>query len=472
MVRAVPPSWHLYDHAVRRAAASPNDQVRAARLRHPSALTPGEPLSRHELAERINRWIYEQDQAITELDANYIGKLERGVIRWPQCRYREALRAILRAETDRDLGFRRPAHHQASSGGREETFSQPDGAEEDEVRRRGFLQLGTLLITAGCTDHTAPDIAGARTAAGLAWTGSAPPASMSLDELRSRVSRVKRSYQSCRYAELDVALPVVLAALDSVERPPDATCTVDSLRAQAYQVVASVELKRGNEGPAWLASDRSMRAAVRSGDPLDVASSARIVTHALMRARQFNDATTVASTEATRLSRSWEQATPATLSVYGALLLRGAVAAAQADNRGEAGTLLAEAAEAARRVDSDGNEHWTAFGPTNVALHRVHIAVVLGDAGMALEQARLIDLRSVPVIERRAAFHIDIARAHSQRGSYGQAAQALAEVERTAPEELARRPSSHRLIRHILTNATGSTNRTTRELAMRAGVAA
>lgn len=133
VIRAAEQCPHLYDHAVRRAATSPNDQVRAARLRHPSTLTPGEPLSRQELAERVNRWIYEQDQTITEIDANYIGKLERGVIRWPQRRYREALRAILRAETDRDLGFHRPV--QSANGG-------------VEVDRQQFLRAAAVASAA------------------------------------------------------------------------------------------------------------------------------------------------------------------------------------------------------------------------------------------------------------------------------------------------------------------------------------
>ncbi|MCK9903175.1 hypothetical protein CC117_09735 [Parafrankia colletiae] len=446
--------------------------MRAARLRHPSTLTPGDPLTRQELAERVNRWIYEQDQTITEIDANYIGKLERGMIRWPQHRYREALRAILRAETDHELGFRRPARHQEAPKDREEIGLRTEGVEEDPVHRRGFLQLGPALIVTPHQGHTRPEPAVTPATVTFLPNGNSRSEPISVDVLRAQVSSMRHAYQSCRYAELDAALPALLAALDSAEAPAGGITSIESLRAHAYQVAASVELKRGNEGPAWLAADRSMRAAIRSGNPLDIASSARVVTHALMRARQFTEAATVASTEAARFSRSWERPTPAAFSVYGALLLRGAVAAAQADNRAEAATLLDEAAEAARWVDRDGNEQWTAFGPTNIALHRVHVAVVLGDAGMALEHARTVNPQAVPVTERRAALHIDIARAHSQRGSYGQATQAIVDAERIAPEELARRPASHRLIRHILTNATGSAQRTVHDVAVRSGIAA
>jgi len=62
--------------------------------------------------------------------------------------------------------------------------------------------------------------------------------------------------------------------------------------------------------------------------------------------------------------------TPSSLSVYGALLLRGAVASAQDDNRVTAHELLAEAEDTARRLGQDANHCWTAFGPVNATLHR------------------------------------------------------------------------------------------------------
>jgi hypothetical protein len=84
----------------------PNEQLRFAREQFPSRRTPGERMSRQELAELVNQWIYDHaGQQRAELDDKYIGKLERGAIRWPGQRYREALRAILRAETDAQLGF-------------------------------------------------------------------------------------------------------------------------------------------------------------------------------------------------------------------------------------------------------------------------------------------------------------------------------------------------------------------------------
>ncbi len=82
-----------------------NNQFRAARERTASLTYPDECLSRQELAELANAWIWDRHHKVAALSANYIGKLEQGVIRWPGKVYREALRAILGVSTDAALGF-------------------------------------------------------------------------------------------------------------------------------------------------------------------------------------------------------------------------------------------------------------------------------------------------------------------------------------------------------------------------------
>jgi hypothetical protein len=82
-----------------------NDQFRQARERMPSRRMPGEALARQEVAELVNQWIFQYHAKVVELDANYVGKLERGLIRWPQRLYRDAFRAVLRVDSDAQLGF-------------------------------------------------------------------------------------------------------------------------------------------------------------------------------------------------------------------------------------------------------------------------------------------------------------------------------------------------------------------------------
>ena len=86
----------------------PNDQLRTRREATASRSAPGEHLSRQELAELVNAHVAEHTGQAGALDSNYVGKLERGVITWPRRHYRAALRAVLSARTDRELGFARP----------------------------------------------------------------------------------------------------------------------------------------------------------------------------------------------------------------------------------------------------------------------------------------------------------------------------------------------------------------------------
>jgi hypothetical protein len=87
---------------------APNDQLRAARTAHPSVRAPGRGLSRAELAEMVAAEVFGCTAREVPIDAHYIAKLERGVIRWPCTEYREALRAVLGATDDAALGFRPP----------------------------------------------------------------------------------------------------------------------------------------------------------------------------------------------------------------------------------------------------------------------------------------------------------------------------------------------------------------------------
>lgn len=117
----------------------------------------------------------------------------------------------------------------------------------------------------------------------------------------------------------------------------------------------------------------------------------------------------------------------------------------------------------------DGNIRWTAFGPTNAKLHRINIAVTLGDAGTAIDVARSIDPSSITITERRATLLIDTARAFLQWGKHEKAYLALRAAEQTAPEEISDRASAHRLIRQLVTTAPPTVRREAQQFASRLG---
>jgi tetratricopeptide (TPR) repeat protein len=83
----------------------PNTRLVAAReaLRSPSG--SGLTLSRRELADAVRGYLWQTHQVNDGIDGTYIGHLETGRHRWPGAHRREALRTVLGARTDADLGF-------------------------------------------------------------------------------------------------------------------------------------------------------------------------------------------------------------------------------------------------------------------------------------------------------------------------------------------------------------------------------
>jgi hypothetical protein len=267
-------------------------------------------------------------------------------------------------------------------------------------------------------------------------------------ELGAWVNSAKRDYQACRYRELAATLPDLLtgAQAASGQSSGDAKQRCDALVAEVYHVAASLLLKTGDHALAGAMADRSMQAAQASGDILALGSSARILTHFLLATGNGAQAIGLATTVARKIESGTPRPSPAHLSVYGSLLLRGAIAAAAKDNRSSALEMLAEAEEAASRLGSEGNHYWTAFGPLNVLLHRVHVATLLGDAGTALAYAAKVRPERITVAERRASFWVDVARACVQRRWSQRAFDALLAAEECAPEEITARPAVHALI--------------------------
>jgi transcriptional regulator with XRE-family HTH domain len=355
----------------------------------------------------------------------------------------------------------------------------PDG-EEDPVLRRTFVSLtGASLFGAVLAGTERSGSAAGIEAFAAALAGYAPGADAAryatasdLGTLSRTVKAAKLRYQACQYAEVIEHMPPLLSGL----RVACSGLTGDQQRrafvlsAEAHHTAASILLKLGDSGLAWLAADRSLQAAHASGDPLTVASSARIITHALSSSGHRTAAASTASSFAQQLDHDAQARSPEFHSVYGALLLRGAIAAAQSDDRRTAHELLDEADSAGRQLGADANLRWTAFGPVNVLLHRVYIAVSLGDAGTAIDTARRINLDQVTVTERKASLLIDTARAFLQYGKHERSYLTLRAAHDIAPEEVAGRPAVRQLARDLITTAPPSVQRQAADFADQLGI--
>ncbi|WP_344311068.1 hypothetical protein [Fodinicola feengrottensis] len=293
------------------------------------------------------------------------------------------------------------------------------------------------------------------------------------DQLLRLSVRVRNQYQACRYDAAAGTLAELVPALQAAVTVSsgDFKSRLQSAISDAYHVIAGILLKVGNEGPAAVAADRSMNAARDSEIPVTIGASARIVSHALMGSGGARQASTYVKRFAEGFQAHLDPDDESSLSVYGSLLLRGAVAAARGSDRDTTLELVGEAERTATMLGHDGNHAWTAFGPTNVQLHRINLAVTLGDAGSAIAIAREVDDASIELVERRATFYLDVAAGFTQWGKHEPAYLAIRHAEAIAPEELTNRSSVHGLVHQLATASPPSLQPRVRELAARIGAA-
>jgi len=109
---------------------------------------------------------------------------------------------------------------------------------------------------------------------------------------------------------------------------------------------------------------------------------------------------------------------------------------------------LERARQAASWLGVDRNDYNTEFGPTNVLLYEVNIAIELGDAGHALRVAAKADTSRLSP-ERQARLLIDVARAHAQRRQLPLVVSTLRQAEQVTPEQV----RTHPLVRELVEDA-------------------
>jgi transcriptional regulator with XRE-family HTH domain len=295
-----------------------------------------------------------------------------------------------------------------------------------------------------------------------------------LRSLNRQVQQAWQARQAAAYRQLGVLLPRVLtnAQLAVRQLDGDHQRAANRLLAETYQCVGFAMANTGQRELAWIAADRGILAAQQSDDRLMVAASSRMLVHALLAMDRDDRAEQVAVTALTTLEPGLGSAPPAQLSIYGALLQTSAVVAARRGDRARANEFLAEAATTAQRLGEDRNDFWTVFGPTNVGIHRTSVAVELGDAGAAVEQARAIDPSHLPSLERRTHHLLDLAQGYGQWRKDHEAVEVLLQAERLAPQEVHSQPAVQRLVVELLQRERRTTKPKLRQLAARVGVLA
>jgi hypothetical protein len=222
-----------------------NADLRAARLARPSLRSPGEPLSRAELAELVSAEVYRRTRREAPVDAHYMAKLERGAIRWPGRHYRDALRAVLGAVDDAELGFRQ------------------------SQRTENRASVPPVLVAAALADGDSDD------AEGEAWERLAAvveqPSRVDLAVVERLAAVLAQQRQLEDVVGARQVLPAVLAEVELIDRlAAEARGPVLSalvkLAAEYRQFLGWMGEDSGDPAAALAHYDRAMDAAQETGD--------------------------------------------------------------------------------------------------------------------------------------------------------------------------------------------------------------
>ena len=295
-----------------------------------------------------------------------------------------------------------------------------------------------------------------------------------LARLRLAVERANRSYQAARYDQAGRMLPSLIRGVETAARtcPGTDVIAVGELRSQVYQAAAMVLSRVGETGLAWTAGDRAVTAAEHADAGLLAAVSAFRLAHVFIKRKCATQARDLVAGAASALHRSSGNDDPERLSVLGALHLADALAAASDFDRAAASRSLIAAGHVAERIGTDRNDHWTAFGFTNVRIHEISAAVAFGDADTAVQTGESLDLQrlSAGLGGRRSQVSLDLARAYAQQRHDAAAVNMLIAAEQAAPQLIRYDIATHDLLALLIRREHRASTPQLRPLAHRAGV--
>lgn len=269
--------------------------------------------------------------------------------------------------------------------------------------------------------------------------------------LRQSADAAVEAELAADYARLAAGLPYLIgsAELAALHAPDRYYTTALTLVTRVYVTAAWTLIKADTPGAAWVAAQRAVQAAETASDAFLAAAATRCLAEVHMRAGKNADATRTALLAATYLHDAPPES-EVTLALRGSALLSAAAASARRGDSREARASLRAAAACSRRMQAERSDFGTVFGPVNTAIHRVAVALELGDHKAAADAIPAVDLARLPgrLAERRARFLIDVARTYAACADDHAAEDALLEAEQAAPDEL----RGHRLTRAVVTD--------------------
>lgn len=219
----------------------------------------------------------------------------------------------------------------------------------------------------------------------------------------------------------------------------------------------------------YIAATRAIEAARILDDPVMSGQAAYLRVSTMSKPETWHRPLAVATKAAERLQA--HLSSPMALQTYGMLHLSAALSAAAVHDPGLANEHLEEATETSVRTGENPGA-WCAFGPTNVGIWRVAIAMEHGDYEEAVAMADTVTPEQVANRERQAWFHADKSRALAHiQNRRADAIKEIQTAERIAPQRIRNSTPVQETVLYLLGRSlTASQLRELRGIAARMGI--
>jgi transcriptional regulator with XRE-family HTH domain len=271
-----------------------------------------------------------------------------------------------------------------------------------------------------------------------------------LAELAADIERAGQLRMEASYVQLGALLPGLIKELAAHVHQLTGADQAQAFRllAEAYTAVDSMAYKLGYMDLFALAVERVAWAAAQADDPLLRPVAAMRRSSVFLATGGWDGGITLLARAGREVDQG--QGDDATLSVYGTMHLRSAILAARANRPSSAWDSIGQAAEVSERLGHDTKDYGLLFGPTNVAIHGVAVAVELGDADEAVRRGSDLELPEDLPRERSSHHFIDLSRAWLWQGRPDKALACVTKAERLAPQRTRYHPMARQTVTQLL----------------------
>ena len=294
-----------------------------------------------------------------------------------------------------------------------------------------------------------------------------------LDELGEQISAAKQAWYTSpsKYSDVLRVLPDLIVHSERAVYEYNHSVQACRQISELYQLARQVLKHVGRVDLGSVVSDRAMRYAEETEDPLVIAAATWSLAHCMLSDDMPAGSLEVAMKGREALEPLLPDGTPEYFSLYGGLLLVAAIASLRTGDPWRARELLREPAhKAALRVGDGHNYHQTVFGPTNVAIHMVSVEHEQGEITEALRLADDVDISQIPSLERQTSHLYQVARCYECRNNDAAVFVHLKMAERICPQDFQHTRVVRSMVTTLVKRAKPSYAPEVREFAGRIGL--